>query len=128
MYKTSYLHCFHHLSLFITTVIKIGPPTGLSLSFSNERGHDKLHGEKGLGADESGRPNSGKNVNVSEEPRLKMIKPREPELGRWKVNQCKQLRPRVQPMSDMLLEKYAWHWRNNVFQRLGHQMAEVPRT
>jgi hypothetical protein len=96
---------------------------GLSLSFSNEREHDKLHGEKGLGADESGRPNSGKNVNVSEEPRLKMIKPREPELGRWKVNQCKQLRPRVQPMSDMLLEKYAW---NNVFQRLGASNGRGP--
>jgi hypothetical protein len=29
----------------------------------------------------------GKNVVLSDEPRAKMLKPRNPELGEWKVNQ-----------------------------------------
>jgi hypothetical protein len=49
----------------------------------------------------------GKNVIVSDEPRARMIKPRSPEPGVWKLNQRRWAGPRVKPTSAMLLEKYA---------------------
>jgi hypothetical protein len=49
----------------------------------------------------------GKNVIVSDEPRARMIMPKSPKLGVWKLNQRSWTRPRVKPTSAMLLEKYA---------------------
>jgi hypothetical protein len=61
----------------------------------------------------------GKNFITSDEPRRKMITPRHPELGVWKVNHRRWLGPIVKPTSEMLLEQYArWRW-ESVFQGLG---------
>jgi hypothetical protein len=57
-------------------------------------------------------------VIVSDEPRLRMITPKNPEPGKWKVNQGRQDR-KVRPTFDMLLEKYACQRSESVFQRLG---------
>jgi hypothetical protein len=58
-----------------------------------------------------------KNVIMSDEPRLKIIKPRSPEPRVWKVNQMRWSRPRVKPTSDMLLEKYVHQQRRSVVLR-----------
>jgi hypothetical protein len=65
----------------------------------------------------------GKNVIVSDEPRVRMLKPRIPEPGVWTVNQCRWLSHRVKLISDMLLEKYARQQQRHVFQTLGWQQA-----
>jgi hypothetical protein len=46
----------------------------------------------------------GKNIIMSNEPRLKMIKPWDLEPVKWKVNQRRWSKPRVKPTSTMLLE------------------------
>jgi hypothetical protein len=48
----------------------------------------------------------GKSVVVSDEPRVKMLKPHNLELGEWKVNSHPMPRRRVKLTSDMVLEKY----------------------
>jgi hypothetical protein len=58
----------------------------------------------------------GKNVIVSDEPRFRMIKPRDPEPEKWKINQHGQSKHRVKPTSAMLLEKYAHQRREIVIQ------------
>src|SRR3954469_7470100 len=63
---------------------------------------------------------SAKEKNVVEDnapPR--MIKPKDPEIGVWKVNGKKKQAPRPKPTVSMLLEKYTSHRTNNVFNRLG---------
>jgi hypothetical protein len=48
----------------------------------------------------------GKNVVVSDEQRIRMIKPHNPESGMWKENVLWKPAKRVKPMSAMLIEKY----------------------
>jgi hypothetical protein len=58
-----------------------------------------------------------KNVIVSDEPRLRMINPKVPEAGMWKVNQRKS--SKIKPTSKMVLEKYTRQRWQSVFRRLG---------
>jgi hypothetical protein len=63
---------------------------------------------------------SAKEKNVVEDnapPR--MIKPKNPEIGVWKVNGKKKQAPRPKPTVSMLLEKYTSRRTNNMFNRLG---------
>jgi hypothetical protein len=48
----------------------------------------------------------GKNVVVSDELRWRMIKPRSPEVGRWKENTWQKASRRVKMACDMLIDKY----------------------
>jgi hypothetical protein len=48
----------------------------------------------------------GKNVDISDEPRNRMIKPRNPEIGVWKENMLRKPAKRVKSTSAMLIEKY----------------------
>jgi hypothetical protein len=50
-----------------------------------------------------------------DEPRMRMFKPRNPELGEWKVNRQPEPHARVKPTSDMLLEKYTRQCHQSVF-------------
>jgi hypothetical protein len=49
----------------------------------------------------------GRNVIVSDEPRVRMVKPKNQELDVWKINQREWSVLRIKPTSSMLLEKYA---------------------
>jgi hypothetical protein len=70
----------------------------------------------------------GKNVIVSDEPRARVLKPRSPEAGVWKVNQKRWSGPRVMPTSNKLLEKYT-RQQQSVFRRLsGVKRARSPNT
>src|ERR1041385_3508457 len=55
-----------------------------------------------------------------------MIKPKNPEIGVWKVNGKKKQAPTPKPAVSMLLEKYTSRRTNNVFNRLGG--VKRPRT
>jgi hypothetical protein len=68
----------------------------------------------------------GESVIVTDEPRVRMPKPRNPEPGKWKVNQRLRLHRRVKLTSDMLLEKYMRQRCPSVFQRLGASSSSVP--
>jgi hypothetical protein len=48
----------------------------------------------------------GKNVVISDEPRNRMIKPHNSEIGVWKENVLQKPAKRVKPTSAMLIEKY----------------------
>jgi hypothetical protein len=48
----------------------------------------------------------GKNVVISDELRRRRIKPRSPEIGRWKENTTRKPMGRVKPMCNMLVDKY----------------------
>jgi hypothetical protein len=48
----------------------------------------------------------GKSVVVLDEPRVKILKPRNPEPGEWRVNRQPKPHYQVKPTLDMLLEKY----------------------
>jgi hypothetical protein len=61
----------------------------------------------------------GKNVIVSDEHRLKMIKLWGLRSEEWQVNLPWQSKARVRPTSSMRLEKYAEKRCKSVFQRLG---------
>jgi hypothetical protein len=56
---------------------------------------------------------------VSDEPRLRMIKPQDPKPREWQVNQHRRAKTRVKPTSGMLMEKYTGQQQKSVFQRLG---------
>ena len=56
-------------------------------------------------------------VDISAPPR--MIKPKNPEIGVWKVNGGRRQAPRPKPTVSMLLEKYTSRKTSNVFNRLG---------
>jgi hypothetical protein len=60
----------------------------------------------------------GKWAIISDEPRAKIVKPKSPELGVWKVSKRRWPGPKVKPTSSMLLEKYT-RQRQRVLQRLG---------
>jgi hypothetical protein len=46
------------------------------------------------------------NVVVSDKLRIKMIKPRSPEVGAWNENIKRKSAHKVKPDSNMLIEKY----------------------
>src|SRR4051812_472602 len=48
-----------------------------------------------------------------------MIKPKNPEVGVWKVNGKRRQAPRPKTIVNMLLEKYTARKANTVFNRLG---------
>jgi hypothetical protein len=66
----------------------------------------------------------GKNVLVSDEFRLKMLKPKNPEVGVWKENARRKDRSRWKPMSSFLIEKYTAQRRGSVHSRLGGHKRE----
>jgi hypothetical protein len=70
----------------------------------------------------------GKSVIVSDEPRVRMLKPRNPEPGKWKVNQWPGPCHRVKSTSYMLLEKYTRQPGPSVFRRLGASCSSIPQT
>jgi hypothetical protein len=53
----------------------------------------------------------GKNVDISDEPRNRMIKPRNPKIGVWKENMLRKPAKRVKPTSAMLIENINGSWR-----------------
>jgi hypothetical protein len=54
----------------------------------------------------------------ADEPRRKMMLPRNPEPREWKVNGRKEQEGRIKVSSEMLLEKYVKQQRVSVFRRL----------
>jgi hypothetical protein len=70
----------------------------------------------------------GKNVLVSDEFRLKMLKPKKPEVGVWKENARRKDRSRWKPMSSFLIEKYTAQRCGSVHSRLeGRKCERSPR-
>ena len=61
----------------------------------------------------------GKNVVIDDNAPPRMIKPKNPEVGVWKVNGRWRQAPRPKPTVSMLLEKYTSCRAGNVFNRLG---------
>ena len=61
----------------------------------------------------------GKNVVVDDNVAPRMIKPKNPEVGVWKVNGGRRQAPKIKPTVSMLLEKYTSRMAGNVFNRLG---------
>jgi hypothetical protein len=79
----------------------------------------------------------GKNVVISDDLKLKMIKPKSLEVSVWKVNERKRVQPVFKPTSEFLLNKYTSQWKRNEFQHLrdfkrprlqnGHEVASMDR-
>jgi hypothetical protein len=66
---------------------------------------------------------------MSDEPRLRMMVPRNPEPVKWKVNQKREQSPKVKITSGMLLEKYAQQQRVSVCWKLsGVKRQRSPHT
>jgi hypothetical protein len=61
----------------------------------------------------------GKNMLVSDQLRLRMMKPNNPEAGVWKKNVQSKSRKEWRPTSKFLMEKYARQRQGSVFDRLG---------
>ena len=51
-------------------------------------------------------PTLGGQPQVQENTRVKFVKPKSPEVGKWKKNEAKVQRKRIKPTFDMLLSKY----------------------
>jgi hypothetical protein len=66
----------------------------------------------------------GKNVVVSDELRAQMMKPRNPEVGMWKRNMPRKSRPRWEPTSSFLMEKYVRRQWESVFNSLDDYKRE----
>ena len=52
-------------------------------------------------------PTLGGQPQVQENTHVKFVKPKSPEVGKWKTNEAKVQRKRIKPTFDMLLSKYA---------------------
>jgi hypothetical protein len=65
-----------------------------------------LEGKRVLVHSDQAATMKGKNVVVSDEPRHRMIKPHNPEVGTWKENVRRKPERSVRPTSSMLKEKY----------------------
>ena len=52
-------------------------------------------------------PTLGGQPQVQENTRVKFVKPKSPEVGKWKRNEAKVQRKQIKPTFDMLLSKYA---------------------
>jgi hypothetical protein len=61
----------------------------------------------------------GKKVRVSDQLKLRMMKPKNPEAGVWKENVEKKVRREWRPTSSFLMEKYARQRQRSVFDWLG---------
>ncbi|XP_022684749.1 uncharacterized protein LOC111258175 [Setaria italica] len=61
----------------------------------------------------------GENIIVDDNVAPRMIKPKNPEVGVWKVNEGKKQVPRFRPTVKQLLDKYTSRQASNVFNRLG---------
>lgn len=61
----------------------------------------------------------GKKVNVSDDLRHRMLKPKSPEVGIWKVNEPRKSVVKVRPGSSFLAAKYLRNNKRRAFQRLG---------
>ena len=48
-------------------------------------------------------------LQVQENTRVKFVKPKDPEVDKWKTNEAKVQRKKIKPTFDMLLSKYANH-------------------
>jgi hypothetical protein len=62
---------------------------------------------------------TGKNVVVSGDLRVRMMKPRHPEVRVWKKNVWRKCWPEWRPTSSFLIEKYTREHRESVFNHLG---------
>ncbi len=51
----------------------------------------------------------GRQTQVQKDTRVKFVKPKSPEVGKWKRNEAKVQHKRIKPTFDMLLSKYANH-------------------
>jgi hypothetical protein len=60
----------------------------------------------------------GKNVIIDDNVAPRMIKPKNPEEGVWKVNKGKKWVPKIRPTVQYLLDKYVSQKANSVFNRL----------
>jgi hypothetical protein len=58
----------------------------------------------------------GKNAVISNDLKLKMIKPKSPEVGVWKINERKRVQSLFKPTSEFLINKYTSQWKRNEFQ------------
>ena len=54
-------------------------------------------------------PTLGGHPQAQENTRVKFVKPKSPEVGKWKRNEAKVQRKKIKPTFDMLLSKYANH-------------------
>ena len=61
----------------------------------------------------------GKNVVVDDSAVPRMVKPKGPEVGMWKVNEGKKPITKARPTVKHLLDKYTSRKASNVFNRLG---------
>ena len=52
-------------------------------------------------------PTLGGQPQVQENTHVKFVKPKSPEVGKWKTNEAKVQRKKIKPTFDMLLSKYA---------------------
>ena len=52
-------------------------------------------------------PTPGGQPQGHENTRVRFVKPKSPEVGRWKTNEAKVLRKKIKPTFDMFLSKYA---------------------
>ena len=65
-------------------------------------------------------PTLGGQPQVQENTRVKFVKPKSPEVGKWKKNEAKVQRKRIKPTFDMLLSKYANQSAGSSFSRPTH--------
>ena len=65
-------------------------------------------------------PTLGGQPQVQENTRVKFVKPKSPEVGKWKNNEAKVQRKRIKPTFDMLLSKYANQSAGSSFNRPTH--------
>ena len=65
-------------------------------------------------------PTLGGQPQVQENTRVKFVKPKSPEVGKWKRNEAKVQRKRIKPTFDMLLSKYANQSTGSSFNRPTH--------
>jgi hypothetical protein len=74
-----------------------------------------FEGKKVLDHPSQANTTKGKSVVMSDEPRVKMLKPRNPKPGKWRDNRQPEPHHRVKPTSDMLLEKFTrQRWPNSI--------------
>ena len=52
-------------------------------------------------------PTLGGQPQGQENTRVKFVKPKSPEVGKWKLNEAKVQRKKIKPTFDMLFSKYA---------------------
>jgi hypothetical protein len=66
----------------------------------------------------------GKNVVVSDVPRVRIVNPRNPKTGMWKANLRRMVWPEWKYTSSFLMKKYVRKQHESVFGRLGEHKRE----